>query len=1302
MKRALISYLFLLIFCMVAHSTQNHHFYTHFTNADGISTSMIPCCSQDDFDRIWIGTRSGVYYYTGTIFMPLLNQDYLDNCSQNTLALKEDNDKCMWISTSQGIGYYDTFIDKFTIIKELEDYTVNDIDIMDDGTVWLTSSSGIWKYSKDDSTLTKVLESDSLEPFRSCVVENNNLAFTAQNGAVYLLDSFSGNLWAVKSQTESAEFRHIEYVGKNRVLISDGRRRACTMDISTGQVSTIVDSDILENKAEIFCLLLKDGLYWIGTAYGLIIYDPETGEMEIQFPDDLDSSKLGGESVRCLFEDTDGNVWAGTYNGGLRCWMSYEEGFSRFCQDESQNSLIGNSIRSVCEGPDGMIWLGSEEGYLSRFNPETKTSTDFTHESGISYGTSITQMITVDKKLWIATYGEGVLVFDPARGKAVKKYNLPANDCLCIIQTPDKNIFVGTSAGLLKYDSHTDSFAREEIVGRMFIHSLMTDRFQNLLLGVFSQGICSYDYKSGSFKKAYALQGRQVTHMLITSDGSLWAATDGSGLWHVEYSSDGKVLSETALDKTSGMPSNTCCSLAEDDNGMLWVSTYSGLVEVDMEHERVNKVFMEKDNVLGCRFCFCHSYKSDTGQIYFGSNNGLLIFEPEYLTRTFGNSKIYFTDVALGTMDGRTSISEKGKSAITSNSLRINQKDAAYLDISFSSMVYGTPNIETYDCYLTAYGFNSHLTTADNHIAYTSLRPSKYNLTVNYEGSNDPKTEASIQITIKAPWYRSRLAFLLYLLILGGIFSFWKKNHNRKKEQEEESRLELMNAKKEKDLAHEKMEFFTNIAHEIRTPVSVLQILLDKIISEKKMPQESSGDINSMKLNVDRLKKLCNDILDFRKMESGETRLVFTKEDIGAICSKAISSFESAASIHEVTLTYDNPESLIQATCDADAVESVICNLLSNAIKYCKSAIYMSLTKEDDQIVIKVENDGERIPDEESEMIFKAFYQSKTTEKNGTGLGLTYSRQIAEHHNGRLYLDTSVKDKNVFVFELPATQEVPSDYSADDSVESAMEEDEILKSANSGNKAVVLVVEDNDSMRNLIKEELEKTYDVLVARDGEEALTIVKEKGVDLVVSDIMMPKMDGCELCNAIKENIHLSHIPVLLLTAAVGIDTHIRSLKSGADGYIEKPFKMDILMANITNLFRNRDIRNEQFSSSPLSHFSFSSVSKVEQEFMNRLHTFIIDHISDTDLTIARLSEALAVSKPTLTRKVKANTGQTVNEYVRICRLKKATELLAENNYRINEVAYLVGYSSPSYFTRNFQKQFGCLPSEFVKREK
>ncbi|MBR4227711.1 MAG: response regulator, partial [Bacteroidales bacterium] len=399
----------------------------------------------------------------------------------------------------------------------------------------------------------------------------------------------------------------------------------------------------------------------------------------------------------------------------------------------------------------------------------------------------------------------------------------------------------------------------------------------------------------------------------------------------------------------------------------------------------------------------------------------------------------------------------------------------------------------------------------------------------------------------------------------------------------------------------------------------------------------------------------------------------------------------------EFTSSFSNDS--IMAVCDADAIESVVCNLLSNSIKYSNSKIDVDVKEENEKVVIRVENDGVRVPEEESELIFEAFYQSKSLEKNGTGLGLTYSRKIASLHQGRLYLDTSVKDLNSFVLEIPekAVQETRSEAPA--AKVPSIPEDDIPDMP--GQKAVVLVVEDNDTMRDLIRDALVKDYDILSAGDGEEALSIVRNSRVDLVVSDIMMPKMDGCELCNAIKEDISLSHIPVLLLTAAVGVETHIRSLKSGADAYIEKPFKMDVLKANISNLFRNRDIRNEQFSSSPLSHYSFSSVSKIEEDFMNSLHSFIQDHISETELTIDRLADAMAVSRATLTRKVKANTGLTVNEYVRISRLKKAVELLAENNYRINEVAYLVGYSSPSYFTLSFQKQFGKLPSEFIKKK-
>lgn len=1298
MKRLFLTVLAILLGCTVTNGAQPHHFHARFNSWNGLPEAYLSSVCQDAFGRLWVGSKDGVFYYTGEEFVPFTNADYLAHCASITQAVRLDADGCVWIVTAQGSGYYDVSTDRFTPLENLQGTVISDVDITADGTVWLTSFSGIWKYDKPSGELTNMTESTSFSPYMTCVTADGNLVFTARNNNIYLLDTASGNVRCIRTDRPDAAFEQIEYIGGGRLLLSNGIHEVCEADMDSGATNTLIDRKVILNKAEVQCLLYEDGLYWIGTTYGLLIYDPATQTVEKQFPDELNPATLGGESVRCLFGDRNGNVWAGTWNGGLRGWMTYEAGFSRFVSDDKSNSLVGNTVRAICDGPDGKIWIGSEEGYLCRFDPEDQTFQDYTHFANVALGTAITDITHIGQTLWIASYGDGITAFDPAAGRPGKKYHLPHNDCLTIMQAGDGSIYAGTRQGMYRYNPSSDSFDFVDIVGTPFVHSIIEDGNGHLVISTFFQGLGIYDLSTGSYRKLPSAPGLAITSFMLDSRGTIWGTTDASGICRIDISANGKDVDVKFFDKSAGLPSNCSGSITEDRDGRFWIATTIGLAEFDPKQERVREIYMQADNVIGRHFTYGSNFMSADGMIFLGTNEGMLMYEPGYMRERFGHSVIHITDITLGSASGYANISEKGRSAITSESIRIKQKDASLILLTFSAMTYASPNIETYQCRLVRRGFENEIVTDENHITYTGLTPGSYRFTVNFSEDPDPSTEAGLDIVILAPWYRSNVAWCLYLLLLAGLVFAYFRQKSIKEVTEANRRLELLEAQKEKDLAHEKMDFFTNIAHEIRTPVSVLQILLDKTVSERKGAEIATDDMNAMRLNVERLKKLCDDLLDFRKMDKGQTRLVFTTEDICAIVRKSIDSFETAARARNLELTSSLSSDAIMAVCDADAIESVVCNLLSNSIKYSASKIDVNVSEQDGKIVIRVENDGTRVPEEESELIFEAFYQSKSLEKNGTGLGLTYSRKIASLHQGRLYLDTSVKDLNSFVLEIPEKPAVPETAVEKPAAgQLTLQEEDVPEKP--GQKAVVLVVEDNETMRDLIRNELAKEYDILTATDGEEALSIVRSTRVDLVVSDIMMPGMDGCELCNAIKEDINFSHIPVLLLTAAVGIETHIRSLKSGADAYIEKPFKMDILKANISNLFRNRDIRNEQFSASPLSHYSFSSVSKVEQDFMNTLHSFILDHISETELTIDRLADAMAVSRATLTRKVKTNTGLTVNEYVRINRLKKAVELLAENNYRINEVAYLVGYSSPSYFTLSFQKQFGKLPSEFIK---
>ena len=1297
-SRCIALVLFLAGYILSAEERQ-HKFYTHYSTFDGLPDSFIVCCNQDRFDRIWVGTKDGAYYYAGSSFVPFENETYLQTCSRMTTAIGVDMDGNVWIGSSDGLGYYDIKVDVFTPVPGIDGF-VNDIDFDALGTAWITTPSGIWCHSRNNATLEKKISSDIFSPLSSCFTDEGELVFTAGNSNIYVYDAESTSLRIVKSQDkpEMDSFSQVAYIGGRSILVSSNPKNVERFDIDTGLSENLVDDRLIENMAEVQCLIVKGNYYWIGTSYGLIIYDNITKSIERQFPDrDIDSA-LGGESVRSLFQDHDGNVWAGTFNGGLRCWMAYQDTFGRYVTDSLEGSIVGETVRSISPDDYGYVWIGTEEGHLNRFSPLKKTFEDFTSACGVPYGTSIVDIEKIGTRLWIATYGSGLYVFDPKTCRTVRHYDLPSQRCMTVLQTSTGDTYVGTMAGLYVYNPDNDDFDLVDVVGMKFIHCLYEGKDDTLWVGTYGRGVGVLNLKNGFFrmeavKDDIGLQSDFIIGIYGDSNGDIWLTTDGAGIGKVSYSQQEGSFTIRHFTKEDGLPSNSAVSISDTGKGRIWIATTNGLCDFDIKTEKIVKAYLQEDRVIGSHFANRASWVGGDRKVYLGTSEGLLVFDPVLLREKFADTPLYVTNITCGTGTEKRTVSQEGCSVITSDEIVLKSADASYIDISFSSMSYSSPNAIRYDCSLRRIGFVNDITTSDNHIAYTGLGPGKYEFTVNYHDSEDVSTQGSMVFIIKAPWYRSTLGYIVYsvLLVLSviGIVIFNK----RRAKADSLRKMEIKEIERQKAIAHEKIDFLANIAHEIRTPVTLISLFFDRISENNEMPESLMSGVEDNKNNIARLMSLCNDVLDLKKMEYMQKNLVITHENIAQIVRDSVKSFSAAAESRNLTVRNDVPEGEVMVYCSLDAVDSILSNLISNAVKYCDSYFEIILSETRDKVMIRVNSDGTVIPEKESERIFEVFYQSKNIESKGAGIGLTYSRSLALLQNGALYLDTKVRDVNSFVLELPKTGVANEE---DESVSIFVEKELIPR-----DKPCIMVVEDNPSMREAIREAMTQEYDVLVAENGEEAIEKLADNVVDLVISDIMMPVMDGCQLCDNIKSDIRYSHIPVILLTAAVGIESHIKSLKSGADLYLEKPFKMEVLKESVRNQFRNREIRNEQFIHQPLSHFNGTTVSKVEYDFMKRLRNIVMDNLSDNELGIGKLAGMMNVSGGTLSKKVKANTGLTVNEYIRICRLKKAAQLLADNKYRINEVAYLTGFSTPSYFTQSFRKEFGVLPSEFVKEK-
>jgi len=603
-------------------------------------------------------------------------------------------------------------------------------------------------------------------------------------------------------------------------------------------------------------------------------------------------------------------------------------------------------------------------------------------------------------------------------------------------------------------------------------------------------------------------------------------------------------------------------------------------------------------------------------------------------------------------------------------------------------------------------GFDKEWYSADKTpvITYSNLPYGTYTFMV--KGSNCDglwnKKATLLRIHILPPFYLSYWAYTIYILLLI-LFTAWIILYfKRRTAQKHHRQMEQFEQEKERELYTAKIDFFTNVAHEIRTPLTLIKSPLENVLQEKQVNDDVREDLLIMSQNTNRLLDLTNQLLDFRKTESQGFKLSFVECSISDILRTTYIRFTPLAKQKGLDFSITLPETELRASGDREALTKIISNLFTNAVKNADTYIHVHLCADESNtsFCISVSNDGKVIPTEMREEIFKPFVQYKVGEKEisvGTGIGLALSRSLAELHQGSLRMNDSL-EHNCFCLTLPIVQQqtiVLSSKTETEEIDMVKE----LAPCNDKQKSIILVVEDNADMLIFISRQLSPHYTVLTAANGLKALEMLDNNYVNLIVSDIMMPQMDGLELCNQLKSNLTYSHIPIILLTAKTNMQAKIEGLKSGADAYIEKPFSVEYLKACISNLLNNREKLRTAFMNSPFVPSNTMAITKADENFLKTLNEMVLSNMQNPDFCLDDMANILNMSRSSLNRKIKGTLDLTPNDYIRLERLKKAAQLLKEGECKVNEVCYMVGFNTPSYFTKCFQKQFGVLPKDFAK---
>ena len=1295
-----ISALFLTIFFISAINAgaERYYYFEHLKATDGLPSNTIYCSIQDRSGFMWIGTRDGLCRYDGRTFVQI--DEIAPNLASHgiVMSIAEDNQGKIWFSSTEGIYYFDPATDESGSLGIHEKDGCTDIHADAKGNVWFACTNSLYRHD----TANSGIHSYSIGNSRPSLITSDSLGMIwvlVEDGSVYTYDRLKDTF---KQQPLEKKLKELEAVEDGRMLAATSDNKVILIDCLTLKSDTIFDG---KGDHEIHCLKeASKGEFWIGTDSGLFIRREGQNYNGIAVHDESTPGSISADYITCIDKDRSGNLWIGTYYTGLNIWKDKSEEMAAYFPNPSNNSLKGRIVRSIKSDGSGNIWCCTEDGHLNKLDPQSHEMKNFV----ISEGLNMHALVMDGDKLWICTFGEGLYEFDTKEERMIRKHTFPGNMVSAGFKTEEGDLFIGTTSGLYILETDEEGFRKVEAAHNDFIHCIYQDNAGIIWVGTYGNGIRCIDSNGRQLAHVNPqIDGKGLTSRFITSffedsRHRMWVTTEGGGVCYTSPGYRVEDLQFSSIDKNDGLTSNVTCGIAEDIDGMMWVSTTNGITNISGEDFSVTSILNHSNEVAGYQYSYDAAHSTANGVLYFGNTEGMIAVTPAKMKTKETIYPISITSIKAVSSNKAINIKTSDISSGKSGNIRIRYKDASAISLSFVVPEYSSRDI-LYN-YKVSRGKHELFSgsTKENTLTFTGLRPGRYVFRLGAIGNDDMKSSKRIDMEIMPHPLLSFPAFIIYMTLFFTMIVCGVMMLEAKRKREKEHSLSKLTDRKEKELYNAKINYFTNITHEIRTPLTLIKMPLDKLIAKGAYTQESENDLRTIQANTDRLLSLTNQLLDMSKIEQNETKLACMKENICEIVRKSAKYFEQMALDQHITLITDIPDSPIYAMCAKDSIVTIVSNLLSNAVKYGDDRIVVKVSASDDKetIFVRVDSNGAHIPEYDKERIFNIFFQREENKihgriSQGTGLGLPYARTLANMHNGKLYLDMSVTDMNSFVLELPARQEdqivaEPAKVSEKKTKETADFD---------STKHTILIVEDSEEMREYLAYELSDTYNVSTAANGSDALELLKNEKIDIVVSDIMMPIMDGCELCNNIKNDSDLSHVPVILLTAAIGVEKRIETLEIGADGYIEKPFPIELLRSNISNLFKNREISYRQFISKPLTHYNSVTASKVDEEYMDKLHEFIMKHISETDLNIENLTIQLGTSKSSLYRKLKANTGLSINEYIRVCRLKQAAELLSSQKYKINEVAFMTGFSSPSYFATCFQKQFNLSPSEFVK---
>ncbi len=1305
---------------------------------EGLSDGYILCMTQDEEGYMWFGTEWGLNKYDGnTITSYKVGSPENNSISHNGInkLLVDTAQNLIWIGTKgAGLNTYNYKTQKFFHFplhtndpNATRANGITDICYDINGDLWLsTYRAGLRKLDRKTHTIRNIeLKNPALpDVYRIWCIEDD------LKGNLYVGHWQSGlSIYSIKDKT-TKNFQHIP--GDPESLPGNIVDDICFDTRGNIWIGTYGGLAIYHPKTEKFTIFKYDennptGLsnddirsvtqinneIWIGTWKGGVnILDLETEDLAIpekvkfrHIPSNELPTGLSSPAIESIFSDSFGNVWMGSYGEGLNIISHVTSYFKSLSYSKLKGDVHGLSDKAVnCMTFDknGLLYVGLNNGYIDMYKQNFKNK-PFYKVNTIFPNNNILSILSDSRgNVWFGRDVDGLMVYNTKTKKLSKPDFITRNHCsgyiACMYEDTQQNLWFGTNCGIVKYNPFTHEV--HEIAGNEiglrdnFVRQIMGDENGNLWIGSKINGVSviSPDFEViKHFSVDDALGAQNINHIYRDSQDKMWVATKkGVTCFPAIIEND---YQSFLINISNGLKDNFVRSVIEGKPGEIWMTTNAGITKYS-EYDKKFEHFDNADGIPWGTFNSCAATKAPDNIILLGSQNGICYFNPK--------SDFIKQEVPETVITNFEVFDSKANSTLKTNTFPVDKDiELKYsqntLSVEFNVMDYALNNLAEYSYKLNGINDNTwHTINADNRVTFRNLRPGEYSFSVKSRIHNQEWSQytTSINFRIKPPYWLSWWAYTIYVLLIGSIVFAITFFYRRKMVLENQLYLEKENHKREQALNKERQQFFTNITHELKTPLTlILSPIEDLLKSETRNKKLSLIHKSAVRLN-----ELINQLMEFRKSETQNKQLSVREENVASILQEIVLKFKELNTNEKLSIEYCS-ETSASLLLDREVFTIIMDNLISNAIKNTsqgKITVVVNEINENDSAILEIEvsDTGIGIPEDALNKIFDRYYQVKREQQiSGTGIGLALVKNLAQLHKATINVKSQLKKGTSFFVRFNIGETYP------DAIHPETTQQVILKDRKSAQQ--LLVIEDNDDICNYINEIFSDSFDVLSAKEGQEGLQMAKDNMPHIIISDIMMPIMDGIELCKQLKEDINTCHIPVILLTAKDTEQDKTEGYSIGADSYLTKPFSADLLKTRVENLLQGREKIANYFTSTGFKKEVISnSSSKLDQTFIKKTVAVIEENMDMEQMSVSFLADKTGMSYSSFSKKIKAVTNLTVTEFIKDIKMQHAEQLLLSNQYSVSEIASKVGYSSMAYFRKAFKEKYGTTPTQYVQK--